>query len=208
MQELAILLPLLHLTRIQDQLVSQTEVVLDDGKLTQRHVLRSHQKPVSFVAWSPDDTMLLTCGNIEVLNLWDVETGTCKHTYGDAGFIISSCAWFPDSKRFVCGSSDPEKGIYMWDCEGNEIRSWKGMRMPKVLDLAITADGEKLISKWLSPLKFKGHRQHKYVIRSCFGGLDSTFIASGSEDSKVCSFINASIPAPRRPKKNNTPFVL
>ncbi|KAF3647887.1 hypothetical protein FXO38_18449 [Capsicum annuum] len=213
--------------------------VLDDGKLTQRHVLRSHQKPVSFVAWSPDDTMLLTCGNIEVLNLWDVETGTCKHTYGDAGFIISSCAWFPDSKRFVCGSSDPEKGIYMWDCEGNEIRSWKGMRMPKVLDLAITADGEKLISifsdrdirilnvgtsaerviseahpltslslsgdgkffivnlnsqeihmwdiagKWLSPLKFKGHRQHKYVIRSCFGGLDSTFIASGSEDSKI-----------------------
>lgn len=236
--------------------------VLDDGKLTQRHVLRSHQKPVSFVAWSPDDTMLLTCGNIEVLNLWDVETGTCKHTYGDAGFIISSCAWFPDSKRFVCGSSDPEKGIYMWDCEGNEIRSWKGMRMPKVLDLAITADGEKLISifsdrdirilnvgtsaerviseahpltslslsgdgkffivnlnsqeihmwdiagKWLSPLKFKGHRQHKYVIRSCFGGLDSTFIASGSEDSKVCSFINASIPAPRRPKKDNTPSVL
>ncbi|KAM3325692.1 WD repeat-containing protein WDS isoform X3 [Capsicum chacoense] len=213
--------------------------VLDDGKLTQRHVLRSHQKPVSFVAWSPDDTMLLTCGNIEVLNLWDVETGTCKHTYGDAGFIISSCAWFPDSKRFVCGSSDPEKGIYMWDCEGNEIRSWKGMRMPKVLDLAITADGEKLISifsdrdirilnvgtsaerviseahpltslslsgdgkffivnlnsqeihmwdiagKWLSPLKFKGHRQDKYGIRSCFGGLDSTFIASGSEDSKV-----------------------
>ncbi|XP_047260587.1 uncharacterized protein LOC124893780 isoform X4 [Capsicum annuum] len=82
MQELAILLPLLHLTRIQDQLVSQTEVVLDDGKLTQRHVLRSHQKPVSFVAWSPDDTMLLTCGNIEVLNLWDVETvRTLKKAY-------------------------------------------------------------------------------------------------------------------------------
>ncbi|MCE2055782.1 hypothetical protein HAX54_043383 [Datura stramonium] len=119
--------------------------VLDDGKLSQRHVLRNHQKPVSFVAWSPDDTMLLTCGNIEVLNLWDVETGTCKHTYGNDGFIVSSCAWFPDSKRFVCGSSDPEKGIYMWDSEGNEIQSWKGMRMPKVLDLAITPDGEKLI---------------------------------------------------------------
>uniref|UniRef100_A0A3Q7I4V8 Uncharacterized protein n=1 Tax=Solanum lycopersicum TaxID=4081 RepID=A0A3Q7I4V8_SOLLC len=187
--------------------------VLDDGKLTQRHVLRSHQKPVSFVAWSPDDTMLLTCGNTEVLKLWDVETGTCN--------------------------SDAEKGIYMWDSEGNEIKSWKGTRMPKVLDLAITPDGEKLISifsdkdirilnvgtggehviseeypitslslsgdgkffivnlnsqeihmwdiagEWLSPMKFEGHRQHKYVIRSCFGGLDSTFIASGSEDSKV-----------------------
>lgn len=106
--------------------------VLDDGNLTQRHVLQSHKKPVSFVAWSPDDTMLLTCGNMEVLKLWDVETGTCKHTYGGDGFIVSSCAWFPDSKRFVCGSSDPEKGIYMWDCEGKEIKSWRGLRMPKV----------------------------------------------------------------------------
>ncbi|KAB1227259.1 NADP-dependent alkenal double bond reductase P1 [Morella rubra] len=57
-----------------------------------------------------------------------------------------SCAWFPDSKRLVCGSSDPEKCIYMWDCHGNEIKAWRGMRMPKILDLAVTPDGESLIS--------------------------------------------------------------
>ncbi|KAK4441549.1 WD repeat-containing protein WDS [Sesamum alatum] len=213
--------------------------VQDDNKVTIKHVLLSHKNPVSFVAWSPDDTMLLTCGNMEVLKLWDVETGTCKHTFSNDGFIVSSCAWFPDSKRLVCGSSDPKKGIYMWDCEGNEIKAWKGMRMPKVLDLAVTPDGENLISifsdkeirilnvttsaehviseehsitslsvsgdsnflivnlnsqeihmwdvagKWLKPLKYNGHRQQKYVIRSCFGGLNSMFIASGSEDSKV-----------------------
>lgn len=213
--------------------------VQDDNRVTLRHMLCSHKSPVSFVAWSPDDTMLLTCGNVEVLKLWDVETGTCKHTFGNDGFIVSSCAWFPDSKRLVCGSSDPKKGIYMWDCEGREIKAWKGMRMPKVLDLAVTPDGENLISifsdkeirilnvttsaerviseehsitslsvsgdskflivnlnsqeihmwdisaKWMKPLKFNGHRQQKYVIRSCFGGLNSMFIASGSEDSKV-----------------------
>lgn len=49
-----------------------------------KHTLRSHKNPVSFVAWSPDDTMLLTCGNGEVLKLWDVDTGTCKHTFGKA----------------------------------------------------------------------------------------------------------------------------
>lgn len=213
--------------------------VLEDGRLSFKHMLRSHQTPVSFVAWSPDDTKLLTCGNVEVLKLWDVETGTCKHTFGDHGFVVSSCAWFPDSKRFVCGSSDPEKGICMWDCDGNEIKAWRGTRMPKVLDLAVTPDGENLISvmsdleirilnvrtnaeqvipeeqpitslsvsadskffivnlnsqeihlwdvagKWKKPLKYIGHQQHKYVIRSCFGGLDSSFIASGSENSKV-----------------------
>ncbi|XP_027363385.1 WD repeat-containing protein WDS homolog isoform X2 [Abrus precatorius] len=213
--------------------------VLEDGKLILKHTLCGHQRPVSFVAWSPDDTMLLTCGNTEVLKLWDVETGTCKHTYGNQGFVVSSCAWFPNSTQFVCGSSDPEKGICMWDCDGNEIRAWRGIRMPKVVDIAVTPDGEYLISifldkeirilhietnaerviseehpitsisvsrdskffivslnsqeihmwdvagKWDKPLRYTGHKQCKYVIRSCFGGLDSTFIASGSENSQV-----------------------
>lgn len=213
--------------------------VLEDGKLTLRHILRSHQSQVSFVAWSPDDTKLLTCGHAEVLKLWDVETGTCKHTFEDHGFIVSSCAWFPDSKRLACGSADPEKGIHLWDCDGNEIKAWSGARMPKILDVAVTPDGENLISifldkeirilnletnaerviqeehsisslsisgdgkffivnlnnqeihmwdvagKWQQPLKYTGHQQNKYVIRSCFGGVNSAFIASGSENSEV-----------------------
>ncbi|XP_021893774.1 WD repeat-containing protein 26 isoform X1 [Carica papaya] len=213
--------------------------VLEDGKLILKHTLGSHQNPVSFVAWSPDDTKLLTCGNMEVLKLWDVETGSCKHTFGDQGFTVSSCAWFPDSKQLVCGSSDPEKGIFMWDCDGKEIKSWKGTRMPKVLDLAVTPDGENLISvlsekeililnmgtnaervilekhpitsltvsrdskfflvnlnsqeihlwdvagKLEKPFKYTGHKQNKYVIRSCFGGLYGSFIASGSENSQI-----------------------
>ncbi|CAN0897708.1 WD repeat-containing protein WDS homolog [Linum grandiflorum] len=119
--------------------------VMEDGKLAFKHMLSSHRKPVSLVAWSPDDTKLLTCGNAEVLKLWDVETGTCLRTFGDPGFIVSSCAWFPDSKRLVCGSSNPEKGIFMWDCDGKELSAWKGKRMPKVSDLAVTPDGEHLI---------------------------------------------------------------
>ncbi|KAK6940590.1 hypothetical protein RJ641_030121 [Dillenia turbinata] len=34
----------------------------------------------------------------------------------------------------------------MWDSEGNEIKKWKGMRMPKALDPAVTPNGEYLIS--------------------------------------------------------------
>lgn len=180
---------------------------------------------------------------MEVLKLWEVETGTLKHTFGDHTFIVGSCAWFPDSERLVCGSSEPEKGICLWDCDGNEIKAWRGMRMPKVLDLAVTPDGENLIcifcdkeirilnvgtnaervileehsitslslsgdgeffivnlnsqeihmwdvaAKWEKPMKYTGHKQSKYVIRSCFGGLNSKFIASGSENTQVFLFL-------------------
>ncbi|OVA02263.1 WD40 repeat [Macleaya cordata] len=213
--------------------------VSEEGIVSLKHTLRSHQNPVSFVAWSPDDRMLLTCGNGEVLKLWDVETGICKHTFGDRSPVVNSCAWFPDSKRLVCGSSDPNKCIYMWDLDGNELEAWRGVRVPKVTDLAVTPDGEHLISicfekdiriynfqtkteriikeehvitslsvskdseffiinlnsqeihmhdiagNWKKPLRYMGHKQGKYVIRSCFGGSNCMFIASGSEDSKI-----------------------
>ncbi|KAG9446846.1 hypothetical protein H6P81_012974 [Aristolochia fimbriata] len=214
-------------------------MVPDKDKISHKHTLRGHQSPVSFVSWSPNDAMLLTCGNGEVLKLWDVESGACKHTYGTQSTIVSSCAWLPDSKRVVCGSSDPDRCIYIWDLKGRVLEAWKGGRMPKVSDLSVTPDGEHLISicsekdirifnfrtkserviseenfitslsvsrdsqffivslnteeihLWnidgtqAEPLKYAGHKQGKYVIRSCFGGTNCRFVASGSENSKI-----------------------
>ncbi|CAL9167559.1 unnamed protein product [Musa hybrid cultivar] len=211
-----------------------------DDSISLRHVLEGHMKPISFLAWSPNDRMLLTCGNGEALKLWDVCDGMCKFTFtGGANRIISSCAWFPESEKIVCGSWEPDNRIFTCDLEGNELEVWEGERMPKVTDLAVTPDGRCLISicsnkeilirdfhrgnEWkiheehsitslsLSsdgqflivnlnseeihlwninvssslPDKFRGHKQGKYVIRSCFGGSNSLFIASGSEDSQI-----------------------
>jgi WD40 repeat protein len=33
--------------------------------------------------------------------------------------------------------------------------------------------------------QYTGHKRSRFVIRSCFGGFEQSFIASGSEDSKV-----------------------
>jgi WD40 repeat protein len=37
------------------------------------HVLSDHTDCVSFLSWSPDDTKILTCGQDNVLKLWNVE---------------------------------------------------------------------------------------------------------------------------------------
>lgn len=36
--------------------------------------------------------------------------------------------------------------------------------------------------------KYQGNTQTNYAIYSCFGGVNESFVASGSEDHKVCSF--------------------
>ena len=68
---------------------------------------------------------------------------------------ITSLLVSGDNKYLIVNLNSQE--IHMWDVEG----------------------------LWEKPLRYKGHRQHKYVIRSCFGGVNSTFIASGSENSQV-----------------------
>ncbi|KAL5229860.1 hypothetical protein ABZP36_028636 [Zizania latifolia] len=204
--------------------------VEEDDTITKKHCLEGHKKPISFVAWSPNDRMLLTCGNGESLKLWNGATGECNLKFSSSvDHIISSCAWFPNSEKIVCASFEPESTpnrIFTCDLEGQELEAWVGDRIPKVSDIAVTPDSKHLICvcsneiwirelpkgrEWrirdghslivnlnsqeihlwkisessVVPDKFKGHKQGKFVIRACFGGSNSLFIASGSEDSQV-----------------------
>ncbi|KAK8951332.1 hypothetical protein KSP39_PZI003175 [Platanthera zijinensis] len=211
--------------------------VHEDGVLSLKHTLTGHQNPVLMISWSPDDSQLLTCGFEEVVRRWDVSTGKCCHVYEKLGVGLISCGWFPDGKRFFSGITD--RSICMWDLDGEEIESWEGQRMIKTSDLAITGDGNQIISlcKESSILvldreskvektieekhtitsfslskddkfllvnlvnqeihlweinghprlvtRYKGHKRSRFVIRSCFGGFEQSYVASGSEDSQV-----------------------
>lgn len=106
-----------------------------------RHELAGHKKPIAFVCWSPNEEYLLTCGNDHVLNAWCVETGKVHHRYEKHLDSVTSCAWLPDSKRFVSGSID--KHIYMWHLDGRLVRHWKGSR---INDLAISRNGKWMVS--------------------------------------------------------------
>lgn len=202
-----------------------------------KHRLTGHQKPVSFISWSPDDNQFLTCGVEEVVRRWDVSSGECLHVYEKVGVGMVSSVWAPDGKRIFTGVTD--RSISMWDLHGKELECWKGQRTLRISDLGITNDGKQIITVckeniillfgWDSkaekvieedqPIisfalsrdgklllvsllnqeihlwniegnarlinKYKGHKRSRFVVRSCFGGLEQAFIASGSEDSQV-----------------------
>ncbi|CAK8565429.1 unnamed protein product [Lathyrus sativus] len=210
--------------------------VAKDGRLSMKHRLSGHQKPVSSVSWSPNGQELLTCGVEEAVMRWDVSTGDCLQVYEKNGSGFISCAWFPCGKYVLSGLSD--KSICMWELDGTEVESWTGQKTLKISDLEITVDGEHLsickenailffnketkherfveedqaitsfsLSKDSRFLlvnllnqeihlwniegdpklvsKYKSHKRSRFIIRSCFGGYQQSFIASGSEDSQV-----------------------
>ncbi|XP_078439813.1 transducin family protein / WD-40 repeat family protein [Wolffia australiana] len=210
--------------------------VHEDGEVSLKHRLSGHQKPVLMVAWSPDDRLLLTCGMEEVVKCWDVSSGQCLRAFEKSGLNLISCGWLPDGQWVFCGLTDGS--ICMWDLEGKEVECWRGQRTIKIADVAVTSDGQRILSicrdtailvvdretkaerlieeehvitsfmlsrddrllllnlinqeihLWsLNDMKllakYSGHKRTRFVIRSCFGGIDDSFIASGSEDSLV-----------------------
>ena len=76
--------------------------------------------------------------------------------------VITSFSLSKDNKLLLVNLTNQE--IHLWSIEG---------------DLKVVA-------------KYKGHKRARFVIRSCFGGFEQAFVASGSEDSQVI-FIEAKL---------------
>ncbi|XP_076903173.1 WD repeat-containing protein 26 homolog [Bidens hawaiensis] len=115
-----------------------------DGKVSLKHRLIGHQRPVSSISWSPDDDQILTCGIEEVVRRWDVTSGACLHVYEKGLLGLVSCSWSPDGKCVFSGLTD--KSIIMWDLDGKEMECLKGQKTIKNSDLQITSDGKLIIT--------------------------------------------------------------
>jgi WD40 repeat protein len=50
-----------------------TAIIYDVKTMHLLHVLRGHESGVGSLAWSPDDTMILTCGQDKKARLWNSE---------------------------------------------------------------------------------------------------------------------------------------
>lgn len=74
----------------------------------------NHHHPISYAAWSPADTHLLTCSDGSV-KVWSVQSGEChvsvKNTSREA---FTCCTWLNDAtNRFLVGGLDGKISLYV-----------------------------------------------------------------------------------------------
>ncbi|KAK4492867.1 hypothetical protein RD792_000192 [Penstemon davidsonii] len=128
----------------REKIPCQTLQVKMDGQVSLKHKLSGHQKPVSYISWSPDDNQLLTCGVEEAVRRWDISSGECLHVYEKSGLGLISCGWSLDGLSIFSGVTD--KSVIVWDLEGKEVECLKGQKTIRIADLGISSDGKELIT--------------------------------------------------------------
>ncbi|OCH88195.1 WD40 repeat-like protein [Obba rivulosa] len=105
-------------------------------------VLRDHPYPVGCVAWSLDDSVLLTASE-HYINLWNTRTGVCMKTLDEHSDVVTALAWLPDGSGFISGGLDRQ--IILWNADGTRRDSW-GRTPIRVTDLVVTPDFTRLVA--------------------------------------------------------------
>eukprot|EP01062_Namystynia_karyoxenos_P077283 TRINITY_DN7744_c0_g1_i1.p1 TRINITY_DN7744_c0_g1~~TRINITY_DN7744_c0_g1_i1.p1 ORF type:complete len:588 (+),score=213.70 TRINITY_DN7744_c0_g1_i1:215-1978(+) len=105
--------------------------------------LNGHSDSVLAVAFSPNSELLLTASADRSLRCWGAGAGLSRPPDKFSGHVdaVCACCWLPDSANFLSASTD--RYIYRWDLSGAVLQRW---HVPRVNDLCVTPDGQRLIS--------------------------------------------------------------
>ncbi|GAB2265624.1 WD repeat-containing protein 26 [Dionaea muscipula] len=160
--------------------------------------LHVYEKPgVGLIScgWFPDGKGVLSGVTDKSICLWDLDGKELECWKGQRTLKISDMAITSDGKRIV--SICRENAILLLD---REARLEKQIEEDQVItSFSLSKDNRFLLVNLINQeihlwsiegdlkvvSKYKGHKRTRFIIRSCFGGSDQAFIASGSEDSQV-----------------------
>eukprot|EP01089_Gocevia_fonbrunei_P011934 TRINITY_DN2677_c0_g1_i1.p1 TRINITY_DN2677_c0_g1~~TRINITY_DN2677_c0_g1_i1.p1 ORF type:complete len:436 (+),score=66.54 TRINITY_DN2677_c0_g1_i1:516-1823(+) len=157
---------------------------------------------VTSLAWMPDSKRFVSGGNDKQIHLWDTE-----------GNLVRVWRWPMSQIRDLAVSGDGElmvvvgqgEKIHLFNLK-DESKDFIVENVGNIISVALSEDGKWLLvnvsmtSGGVSTdqeihlwnvneknlvNKYKGYKVGKYVIRSCFGGSNLVFVASGSDDGNV-----------------------
>ena len=107
-----------------------------------KYVLKGHDDAVSYLAWSPDDSKLLSVSMDKSIRLWNMNSGKCDKVFNKHVDEIGACAWLPDGKHFISGGYG--KQMFEWNIDTEDCIDWE-TDVERISDICITKNGEELI---------------------------------------------------------------
>lgn len=125
-----------------------------------RKILVGHTAPVLFLAWSPDDSMLASCGQDSAVRVWSTGPAPrCLRVLRHHMEPVLSTAWLPDGRALVTAGQDRLVAV-VGAADGEVIQSWRAHRMQ---DVVVTAGGRHILVSILIVLlvKFFGDNRQK-----------------------------------------------
>lgn len=108
--------------------------------------LQGHTKRINDLAFSADDSKLVSCSHDKTVRLWDVTSGD-EILNRDIGSYVMSVDYHPIEDRIVTGTANNK--LAMWEIENNKLnQSWlrnaHGFEGDTVECLAFSPDGTKI----------------------------------------------------------------
>jgi WD40 repeat protein len=120
------------------------------------HVLVDHQAGVCHIAWSPDDTKIITCSREAdcMARVWNTSTGTCIAEISHYQHAVSGACWAPDSNTLIVGSQDSHHSLSSFrlpspdnpDEECELVYTWSKDSKMRIYDVALSRDGRRLVA--------------------------------------------------------------
>ncbi|XVE86213.1 hypothetical protein DITRI_Ditri18aG0017800 [Diplodiscus trichospermus] len=145
--------------------------------------------------WSPDGKWIFSGLNDKSICMWELDGKELECWKGQRTLKISDLEITSDGKWIISICRDT--AILLLDREAKVERLIEEDQT--ITSFSLSRDNRFLLVNLLNQeihlwnierdlklvSKYKGHKRTRFIIRSCFGGLEQAFIASGSEDSLV-----------------------
>ncbi|XP_037457228.1 WD repeat-containing protein 26 homolog [Triticum dicoccoides] len=166
------------------------------------HVYEKYGVGLLSCGWFPDEKQILSGLNDQSLCLWDLDGKQADCWEGQRSTKTSDFAVSKDGKLIISTSRDSAILLFNRDTKQERLIEEEHT----VTSFSLSEDGDFLLVNLVNeqihlwnirndPIRVKrytGHKRSRFVIRSCFGGSEQAFIASGSEDAKVYIWHRAS----------------
>lgn len=108
-----------------------------------------HDDAITYISWSPDDTMLATASHNCQARLWKFN-GDLMATIADFETPVTCVRWSPVGKTIFTGSLSMSKSLCEWSLDGELVYDWGAAA--RVSGLAISPDMQWLVATDVSNL--------------------------------------------------------